>query len=99
LEAAIANSGGFEDLNSGLSRALVYVRLDGGDPAGEWRVIEKNVPALAEQALSGVAALVGAFDNESTPYHAVPAPDRGLQYGNYQHLARVLEWSSGGEDK
>jgi len=99
LEAAIANSGGFEDLNSGLSRALVYVRLDGGDPAGEWRVIEKNVPALAEQALSGVAALVGAFDNDSTPYHAVPAPDRGLQYGNYQHLARVLEWSSGGEDK
>ena len=99
LEAAIANRGGFEDLSSGLSRALVYVRLSGGDPAGEWWAIEKNVPALAEQVLSGVAALVGAFDNESTPYHAVPTPDRTPLHSNYQHLARVLEWSSGGEDK
>jgi len=98
LEAAIANNGGFDNLPNATSRALVHVRLSGGKPAGDWQMIDQNIPSLAAEASSGLAQLVAAFDDESIPYHAVPSADRAPRHSNYTHLARVSEWSSNGED-
>ena len=98
LEAAIANRGGFKNLVGGPSRALVYIRLSGGEPAGESWVMDQDVSALSEEALSGVKSLVAAFDDNSTPYHATPISDQTMRHSAYQHLARVLEWSSDGDE-
>ena len=99
LEAAIANRGGFKNLVGGPSRALVYVRLSGGEPAGETWVMDQDVSTLSEEALSGVKSLVAAFDNHSTPYCATPIADQTMRHSAYRHLARVLEWSSGGDEQ
>ena len=98
LEAAIAAAGGFEGLAGAEVSALTYWRLSGGDPAGLARAVKGDPAALAADALDGLAALVRAFDDPDTPYRAQPVPEMAPLYGDYQHLARVREWSLSGDE-
>ena len=98
LEAAIAAAGGFGDLTAGAVGELAYWRLSGGDPAGEIKVVKADPADLAAAALDGVTRLVAAFDDPATPYLAMPDPAHPLPYNDYEHLARIQEWSGfGGE--
>jgi ATP-dependent helicase/nuclease subunit B len=99
LEAAIAAAGGFADVPAAEVAGLSYWRLTGGDPAGEERSLEANkvggdASALAAAALDGLAALVAHYDDPATPYTARPRPDFAPRYSDYEHLARVKEWSA-----
>ena len=49
-----------------------------------------------DQALAGLMGLIARFDLPETPYLSQP---RGLapRFSDYAHLARVKEWSAGGE--
>jgi ATP-dependent helicase/nuclease subunit B len=98
LEAAIAAAGGFAEVPAAPAAALAYWRLSGGDPAGEIREIKADAATLAEQARDGLERLVAAFDDPATPYAARPRPDYGPRFSDYDHLARLLEWSAGGDD-
>ena len=49
----------------------------------------------AEAARAGLMDLIAAFDKPSTPYRARPAPEYALGYNDYEHLARIKEWSAG----
>lgn len=101
LEAAIAAHGGFPDVPSGSTRELAYWRLTGGATPGEMRTIDKPTPdTLAEQALDGLRGLIDAFADDAVPYRARPRPNWAPRYTDYDHLARVQEWSAGpgGED-
>ena len=40
-----------------------------------------------------------AFSQEAEPYRALVSPMWKTRYGDYDHLARVKEWSAGGEDE
>ncbi len=100
LEANMLVEGAFEGLE-GLSVAeLLYVRLSGGDPAGEARLASKKMPVdeLMQNAFEGLQRLVAQFDQEATPYLARPRSEYLDPYNDYQHLARVREWSGGGAD-
>ena len=80
--------------------ALIYVRLGGGDPPGEASPIKADAGDLATDAAANLARLITAFDNERTPFRARPRPMWALRFGDYDHLARLKEWSaSGGEDQ
>ncbi|WP_159104288.1 hypothetical protein [Sneathiella glossodoripedis] len=48
-----------------------------------------------EQAFNGLQRLVAQFDREATPYLARPRSEFVDRYNDYEHLARVREWSSG----
>jgi ATP-dependent helicase/nuclease subunit B len=101
LEAAILRNGGFAGIPAGGSIAeLVYVLLKGGDPAGEARAItfkEKATPdSQADQALEKLRGLARHFEDETTPYRSLVHPMWSTHYGDYDHLARVKEWSSSG---
>ncbi len=104
LEATIAQAGGFAGVPRATVSALDYWRLRGGDPAGEWVSAArtgkdgKDVPTLIAEALTGLAALIAAFDREDTPYEARPRPDAAPRFSDYEHLARVKEWSTSGEE-
>jgi ATP-dependent helicase/nuclease subunit B len=98
IEAAIARHGGFDGVPARPVSALLYWRLSGGTPGGEEKTAGSNPQDLAAQALEGLAGLVRAFDDETTPYEARPHPDKAPKYSDYLHLARVREWSGGGED-
>jgi len=60
--------------------------------------VNAEIEALAEAAYDGLAALIAAFDDASTPYHAVPDPDHAPRYDDYAHLARIREWSVGDDE-
>jgi ATP-dependent helicase/nuclease subunit B len=102
LEAAMLRSGGFPGLAAGSIAELIYVRLSGGSPAGEERIVSlkgRSLDAAADEALDRLKALVGRFEDENTPYRALVLSMWSHRYGTYDDLSRVKEWSlSGGAE-
>jgi ATP-dependent helicase/nuclease subunit B len=92
--------GGFAGIPAGGSIAeLIYVLLKGGDPAGEPKAItfrEGTPDYQADRAMAKLQELAQQFDDENTPYRSLVHPMWRTHYGDYDHLARVKEWSSSG---
>ncbi len=103
LEAAMLRKGGFENIPAGASVAeIAYVKLKGGEPAGEYEPINfksGDADSQAEQALAKLSAIAQRFDNENEPYRSLVHPMWTNHYGDYDHLARVKEWSSSGGER
>ena len=103
LEGAILRAGQFEGISAPASIAqFLYVGLRGGEPAGEEKEIafKDSTPDLkSDEALAKLTAVVTKFEDEEVGYLSRERPmfmRRGG--GDYDHLARVREWSlTGGE--
>jgi ATP-dependent helicase/nuclease subunit B len=96
LEAAIALAGGFANVPERGVRALSYIRVTGGEPPGESRIVKApDVAALAALARNGLIRLVDDFDQPETPYRALRRAEFAdhYRYDGFAHLARVAEWS------
>jgi ATP-dependent helicase/nuclease subunit B len=104
LEATILRHGKFEDVpSSGSVSELSYVALRGGEPAGLTRIIDlkdRSPDQHADATFLQLKRLVEKFEDEAQPYLSLVRPMwRTRAYGDYDHLARVREWSAtGGED-
>ena len=94
LEAWMAQAGGFQGVEAASVSELAYWRLSGGSPPGEVVPVREDVAELTERARDGLRRLVETFDDPAIPYRARPRPRRALRYGDYDHLARVAEWSA-----
>jgi ATP-dependent helicase/nuclease subunit B len=102
LEAAMLRNGAFPGIAAGSSVAeLVYVRLSGGEPPGEDRVVDVKKPpdAAADQALAKLTTLIARFDNNEQAYHPLMLSMWAKRYGTYDDLARVKEWSAGTDEE
>jgi ATP-dependent helicase/nuclease subunit B len=102
LEAMIAMAGGFADVKGGDITKLAFLRLSGGNPAGEEKPAaakETDPKTLADEAREGLIGLVASFDREATPYETRPRPDMAPRYSAYEHLARVKEWAAGNDSE
>ncbi len=97
LEAWIARTGGFGDVEAGPISELAYWRLSGGPVPGQIVTVRGDIAELTERASAGLRRLVEAFDDPATPYLARPRPRYAIRYGEYDHLARVAEWFAGSE--
>ena len=97
LEAMMLVMDGFAEIPAGAIGGLEYWRLSGGEPAGERKPLKGNLEELIEEAEDGLLKLIEAFDNPATPYRSRPAPEHAPRYSDYEHLARVKEWSAAGE--
>lgn len=101
LEAAIALSGGFPRLKASHVAELVYVKLNGAEHGGEARAVSfdgQTVDQAVQEAFARLKAFVESFDNADMPYLSKPHVLFLNAPGDYDHLARVKEWSSeGGE--
>ena len=95
IEALIAEAGGFEGLAAGAVAELSYWRLTGAEQPGEVRPISDNVADLVAATDARLRALIAAFDQAGTPYYSRPRPHPSIapKYSDYDHLARVAEWS------
>ncbi|MCG8507756.1 MAG: double-strand break repair protein AddB [Rhodospirillales bacterium] len=99
LEAAMAAAGDFDDVPAAEPAELVYLRLTGGRTAGQVRTLEDGVPELAAEARDGLKRMIAAFSRPDTPYLSRPRPMFARAQGEYDHLARVKEWTVvGGEE-
>jgi ATP-dependent helicase/nuclease subunit B len=102
LEAAILREGGFSGIPAKSEVAeLAYVRVSGGQKAGEFaeRIKDGNPNEAADKALARLREVALAFARQETPYLSFARPQWvGRTYSDYDHLARVKEWSAtGGE--
>jgi ATP-dependent helicase/nuclease subunit B len=102
LTAAILQAGGFPELGRLKPGDLTYLEITGRKPAGK---IETRAEAGAEsaeaaaRAFEGLARLVERFDDPAQPYLSRVAPQFvKARMSDYDHLARVFEWSTSGEE-
>lgn len=94
LEALIAKCGTFEGIETAPVDSLAYWRLTGGAVPGEIQRFVGDVEEEIKQAQWGLSSLITAFEKPQTPYLSRPRPRYALRYGSYDHLARVLEWTT-----
>ncbi|MGH6664438.1 MAG: double-strand break repair protein AddB, partial [Pseudolabrys sp.] len=104
LEAAMLRGGAFGKIPRGASVSqLVYVALRGGELAGEERIIDfkdSDTNAQADNALARLTGVAARFLKLETAYRPLAHPMWSTHYGDYDHLARVKEWSlTGGADE
>jgi len=102
LEGAILRQAGFKGVTPGSLSEFAYVSLRGRDPAGEEKPIafkEGTADFQADKALARLKGVVARFADVQTPYRSLVSPMWKSRYGDYDHLARVAEWSAGGEDE
>ncbi len=104
LEAAILRGGGFENIDphSPVTQ-LAYIHLHGGPDGGADKPVTfKSSTADTEADLAWQRLIMFAtrFDNDTTGYLSRETPMFARRGGgDYDHLARVKEWSlSGGAD-
>ncbi|MCX7312365.1 MAG: double-strand break repair protein AddB [Alphaproteobacteria bacterium] len=102
LEGAILRAGRFGAVPKGASIAeFLYVSLRGVDPPGQEKLItwtDTTPDAVADTAAGRLAYVVGRFDNPETGYASRERPMFMRRHpGDYDHLARVKEWSLSGD--
>lgn len=102
LEGAIALEGGFSSENSLKTSIhnLAYIELSGRQPPGKVaQIAEDDSDQEAAYALARLKGLIEKFDEDDRPYLSRPSPKFAKDYGDYNHLARVQEWSGGEDDQ
>ena len=92
LEGAILSAGGFKDIPALAPHELLYIKFSGGAVPGEVRDIPDAL-ALSQKAAERLMDRVAYFNVEDTPYLSRLRPYRSDSIGDYDHLARVREWS------
>jgi ATP-dependent helicase/nuclease subunit B len=93
LEAALAEAGGFDGIAAAPAGELTVIRLTGGARPGEEKTLNLDAAEVAGTALAGLKKRIRQFDDPSTPYLSRRAPMFERYSGDYDHLARVKEWS------
>ena len=96
IEALIVAHGGFAEIPQNVT-SLGYWILTGGSPAGKITSINNDIEDIIACTEKGLKALIDTFDDSETPYYSIPRPDKAPRFNDYEHLARVQEWSVLGE--
>ena len=97
LEAAMLLRGAFKDVHAGDVRDLLHIRLTGGVPPGDAHSFSGDATAKAHEALARLAQRIARYDDPAQPYVSHEIWERLAYAGDYDHLARVREWSLGPE--
>ncbi|MER9327768.1 double-strand break repair protein AddB [Mesorhizobium sp. M0488] len=103
LEGALLRRGAFKDLGAREPSQLAFVRLKPNGEVFEESILEHNrqprtASDLAEEAWARLEKLLIHYADPATGYLSRALPFReGETDGDYDHLARVLEWSAGGD--
>ncbi|WP_238312776.1 double-strand break repair protein AddB [Methylobacterium crusticola] len=106
LEAAMLRAGAFRDLGPAAETPdLLYIRAGGGKvpldptplraPRGEAR----SLADIVDAHVAGLRRLVSGFLDGEAAYLSRPYPKYAKAYSDYDHLARVKEWSLAGTEE
>jgi ATP-dependent helicase/nuclease subunit B len=107
LEAAIARRDGFDTVPAGEAAELVHVVLRGVIGKNEVRrfagysskTVLKSLPDVVAETEERLVELVEAYRLLETPYLSRAHPMKRNDVGDYDHLARVKEWSIGSDEE
>lgn len=104
LEGALLSRGAFDEPGKVKPADLKFIRLKANgmvesDSILQIRESTKSAEELSDEAWARLEALVTHFQDPGQGYTSRALPMREFDMdGDYDHLARVLEWSSGAED-
>jgi ATP-dependent helicase/nuclease subunit B len=105
LEAAMLMEGAFRDVPaSAATPDLIYVHASGGRKPLKPREIapskgdNRSVAAIVAEHRMRLADLVGRFVSGEAAYVSRPFPKYAKRFSDYDHLARVKEWSLASAD-
>lgn len=103
LEGALLMRGGFKTVGPLMPDQLAYVRLKANGEVKEESILDyrksmKTAAELSDDAWRRLDELVRFYIDPGQGYLSRAIPFReGEMEGDYDHLARVLEWSAGGD--
>jgi ATP-dependent helicase/nuclease subunit B len=104
LEGALLRRGAFAGIGEREPAELAYVRLKASGKVIEETILEYNRQIrspvdLSQDAWSRLEKLLDHYNDPANGYLSRALPFReGDTEGDYDHLARVLEWSAGADD-
>ncbi len=107
LEGALLMRGAFAELGKRTPSNLAYVRLKANGEVFHEPILElkganasiRSAEDLAADAWRRLDELIAHYNDPTVGYLSRALPFReGEVSGDYDHLARVLEWSAGGDD-
>ena len=95
LEAAMLKRGAFEGVGKLTTVGAIYFKIGGADGGVEkpLRFEDATFDEIAEKHLAGLMALLDRFRLPRTGYVSRPFPKFIARGTDYDHLARVAEWS------
>jgi len=93
LEGAMLLKGAFGDLRADSLRDFVHIQLKGGEPPGRECIANVDAQAKSLDALERLTKLVLRYQNPLQPYRSREIPFKLGDKSDYDHLARVREWS------
>ena len=88
IEGIIARKSAFSLIKNNTVSNLIYWQL-----GKEKLEISNNIDELLDKAEEYLLKLINTFDFETTPYHSRPTPKFIPKNKDYEHLARIREWS------
>jgi ATP-dependent helicase/nuclease subunit B len=94
----IAEQDGFKIGSDKAVEELTFVQLSGGRNPAKVIPFKNDIQELMAKTYTGLQTRITAFDRAETPYLSRPTPMFINRAGDYDHLARVKEWSSGSGD-
>jgi len=106
LEAALLRRGAFGDLGQAEPSDLAYIRLKPNGAVEPESILElkganaslRSAAELAEDAWARLEAMIRHYADPNSGYKSRALPFRETETsGDYDHLARVLEWSAGND--
>jgi ATP-dependent helicase/nuclease subunit B len=97
LEAAMLERGAFEQVGSRETSALTYIRITGGIPPGEVKLVELAPMAVAREHLARLEGLLGKYQNPALAYLPRYAIENVEAVHDYDHLSRYREWILAGD--
>ncbi len=93
LEAAMIARSGFRDIPAYPASELLYIKLSGGEPAGELKPVAVNMAsALADRHLETLVAKLENLASGIEAYMPLRMPFSDNDVSDYDHLSRRAEW-------
>ncbi|MGA2491768.1 MAG: double-strand break repair protein AddB [Roseiarcus sp.] len=94
LEATMLAHGGFEGAPAVEANEALYFKLGGANGGEVKRLNFDDFRAVVARHFDGLKALLAQFADPATPYPPRLFPKFAKRAGDYDHLARVKEWSA-----
>jgi len=94
LEATMLANGAFQGAPAVETIEALYFKLGGADGGEVKRLNFEDFDAVVTRHFDGLKALLAQFADPATPYLPRLFPKFAKRPGDYDHLARVKEWSA-----
>ena len=94
LEGIILRDGGFDDMPALSPDYVGYWVVNSSQDAGTCIEVKGDLDPLCDTVETQLQRLVQAYNCDGAAYTSLPNPKNRLRYNDYEHLARISEWSN-----